>query len=104
VVGLLEAGAFLLELAALVAYGVWGDHVGGIALAILLPVIVAVVWGIALSPRARIRVSARLKLGLRVGVLLLSAAALAAAGHVILGTALGVAVLADSLLLAGLGR
>jgi hypothetical protein len=104
VVRLLEAAAFLLELAALVAYGAWGDHVGGIALAILLPVIVAVVWGIALSPRARIRVPARLKLGLRVGVLLLSAAALAAAGHVILGTALGVGVLADNLLLAGLDR
>ncbi|HEY2542800.1 MAG TPA: DUF2568 domain-containing protein [Gaiellaceae bacterium] len=102
--GLLEAAAFLLELAALVAYGIWGHHVGGIALAVLLPVLVAVIWGVALSPRAPVHVPARPKLALRVGVLLLSGAALAAAGHVGWGIALGLAVLAHNALLAARGR
>jgi hypothetical protein len=104
VLGLLEAGAFLLELAALVAYGIWGDRVGGLALGVALPLAVAVLWGLALSPRARIRSPARPKLGLRVGVLLLSAAGLAAAGHVAFSIGLAAAVLADNALLVALGR
>ncbi|MGH3000864.1 MAG: YrdB family protein [Gaiellaceae bacterium] len=93
-----------MELAALVAYGVWGDHAGGIAVALILPLVVAVLWGIALSPRARVRLPVRPKFALRLGVLLLSGAALAAAGHVAWGTALGAAVLADNALPAARGR
>jgi hypothetical protein len=53
-----EALAFLLELAALAAVGVWGYHVGSgtavkVGLAVALPVIVAVVWGLFAAPRAR---------------------------------------------------
>ena len=97
---LLEAVAFLLELAALVAYGLWGRHVGGLAAGIVLPLAVALLWGYALSPRARLRLAPVPKLGLRVGVLLLAAAALAAAGHVAWGLGLGLAVVADNVLLA----
>lgn len=103
-IALLEAAAFLLELAALAAYGIWGDHAGGLAAGIALPLAVACVWGYALSPRARFRIPRRPKLGLRVGVLLLSAAALAAAGHVGWGIALGAAVLADNAFLLAFGR
>lgn len=102
-IALLEAVAFALELAALAAYAVWGDHVGGLALAVALPVLVAAVWGYALSPRARLRLPRRPKLGARVGVLLLSAVALWAAGHHGWALALGIAVLVDTALLTVLG-
>src|SRR5262249_54271077 len=55
-----EALAFLLEIAALVAVGVWGYHVGSgvpvkVALAIAVPVLVAVVWGLFAAPRAVVK-------------------------------------------------
>ena len=103
-VALLEAIAFLLEVAALAAYAVWGDHVAGIGLAIAAPVVVAIVWGAALSPRARIRLSSVPKVALRLGVLLLAAVALGWAGHRDWAIALGAAVLADTVLLGALGR
>ena len=103
-VALLEATAFLLELAALAAYAVWGDHVAGIGLAIAVTVVVAVVWGAALSPRAPIRLAPVPKVALRLLVLLLSAVALGWAGHRDWAIALGAVVLADTVLLAALGR
>lgn len=45
---------FLCELAALVAVGWWGYHVH-VALAVVLPLVVAVVWGLAVAPRAKRR-------------------------------------------------
>lgn len=45
---------FLCELGALVAVGWWGYHVH-IALAIALPLIVGVVWGLFVAPRAKTR-------------------------------------------------
>jgi len=100
---LLEAVAFGLELAALAAFALWGDDVGGLALAVALPVLVAAVWGYALSPRARLRIPRRPKLAARVGVLLLSAVALWAAGHRGWAVALGLAILIDNALLTVLG-
>ena len=100
---LLEAVAFALELAALAAYAVWGNHVGGIVLGVGLPVAVAALWGYALSPRARLRLPRWLKLGARVGVLLLSTVALWVAGYRGWALALGTAVLLDNALLAVLG-
>jgi len=100
---LLEGVAFALELAALAAFAIWGDHFGGVALAVALPVLVAAVWGYALSPRARLRIPRRPKLAARVAVLLLSAVALWAAGHHGWALALGSVVLADNALLAVLG-
>jgi Protein of unknown function (DUF2568) len=104
VVALVEAVAFLLELAALAAYAVWGDDVAGIGPAIAVPVVVAVIWGAALSPRAPIRLAPAPKVALRLGVLLLSAVALGWAGHRGWAIALGAVVLADTVLLAALGR
>ena len=100
---LLEAVAFGLELAALAAFALWGDDVGGLALAVALPILVAAVWGYALSPRARLRIPRRPKLAGRVGVLLLSAVALWAAGHHGWTVALGAVILVDNALLAVLG-
>ena len=100
----LEAVAFLLELAALAGYAIWGYYVEGVVLAIALPVLVAVIWSTALSPRARLRLGVWPTFGARVAVLLLSAVALAAAGHRAYALALGLAVLADNALLAVFGR
>ena len=100
---LLDAVVFGLELAALAAFAIWGDHVSGIALAVALPVLVAGVWGYALSPRARLHIPSRPKLAARVAVLLLSAVALWAAGHHGWALALGAVILADNALLAVLG-
>jgi len=97
---LLDAVVFGLELAALAAFAIWGDHVGGVALAVVLPVLVAGVWGYALSPRARLRIPRWPKLAARVSVLLLSAGALWAAGHRGWAVALGAVILVDNTLLA----
>jgi hypothetical protein len=93
---LAEAAAFLLELAALAGFAVWGAGVGGIALAVLLPLAVAVGWGVWLAPRARRPLRPRLRLGIRTAVLLLGT--LAFGGW--LGLALAAAVLLDTLALA----
>ncbi|MEO7350502.1 MAG: DUF2568 domain-containing protein [Marmoricola sp.] len=44
---------FLDELMAMVAAGVWGHHAGGILLALLMPVLTALVWFFFASPKAR---------------------------------------------------
>jgi len=41
---------FLLELAALIALGLWGAHQAGIALALALPATAAALWGIFAVP------------------------------------------------------
>ena len=46
---------FLCEVAALVVLGWFGERAGGLALAVLLPVVAAVVWGAWVAPRARKR-------------------------------------------------
>lgn len=46
---------FACELAALGALGWWGRREGGIALAIVLPVLAATLWGVAIAPRAKRR-------------------------------------------------
>jgi hypothetical protein len=72
---------FLLELAALAAFGYWGvttaaSRVVQVALAIVLPTTMAIVWGLFISPKARFptRELGRASLGLV--VFLLAAAAL----------------------------
>jgi hypothetical protein len=45
---------FLCELGALVAVGWWGYHVH-LALAIVLPLVVGIVWGLFVAPRAKTR-------------------------------------------------
>jgi cytochrome b len=53
---------FLLELVALSAVGWWGWQLGGstfgrVALAAALPLVVALVWGAFIAPKARFEVS-----------------------------------------------
>jgi hypothetical protein len=89
---------FLLELGALAAFAVWGASTS-VLLAVVLPVIAAVAWGLLAAPKARRR---RLPLPLRapfeLGVFALAALALwdaasAVWAAVFAGLALGNAVL-----------
>jgi hypothetical protein len=77
---------FLLELAALGAFGLWGASIAsGIAavlLAVALPVVVAVLWGIFAAPRARRRLPLRLRAPFELGVFALAALALWSAASV----------------------
>ncbi|HKV69449.1 MAG TPA: DUF2568 domain-containing protein, partial [Gaiellales bacterium] len=56
---------FLLELAALVAFGLWGASIASgfaaVVLAVLLPVVVAVLWGAFAAPKARRRLPLHLR-------------------------------------------
>jgi hypothetical protein len=58
---------FLLELSALAALGYGGAHVRAglavrVALAVIAPLLAALVWGAVVSPKARVRVPAPVRL------------------------------------------
>jgi hypothetical protein len=82
VVKMLNAGIrFLLELSLLAAIGYWGfstqpTWVLKILLGIGLPLLVAVLWGLFVSPKAAVQVSAPLQLILEITLLGVGSAAL----------------------------
>jgi hypothetical protein len=82
---------FLLELAALAAFGWWGASAGdgafAVLLAIVLPLVVAVLWGAFAAPRASRRLPVRLRVPFELGVFALAALAFAGAGAVAAGVA-----------------
>lgn len=78
--------AFGLELAGLVAFGLWGYRFGSspalkILLALSAPLLVAVFWGTFLSPRAAIVLPANFKAPLRLTVFALATVAFLASNH-----------------------
>jgi hypothetical protein len=77
---------FLLELAALAGFAVWGASLAGGALSLVaavgLPVIVAVAWGMVAAPKARWRLPLRFRAPFELGVFALAALAYRAAGSV----------------------
>ena len=84
-VGLLDVGAFLAELAMLVALGYAGgvlptSTAGSVAAAILLPTAAAVVWGRWLAPRASRPLPRRRALLVKVAILAVASVLLALAG------------------------
>ena len=86
--------AFGLELVALVAFGLWGVHFGqGFVMRIFLgggaPLLVAVFWGVVLSPKATVTLSPLLQLALKLAVFALASAALFTAEHFVLGIVFG---------------
>ena len=96
------AVAFLTELAALAAFAVWGWSSGGstgtrVLLAVVLPAVAAVLWGVFAAPRAPVQVPA---LAVLVKVLIFGGAVLAlvATGHPWAAAVLGAAALLSSLL------
>jgi len=98
---------FLLELAAVVAAGLFGASLGtpplGIVGAIGLAGLFIVVWGLWLAPRARFVQPAMFRLV--VGTLVMEAPALglAASGHKTVGAILAAAILANAIALAASG-
>ena len=79
--------AFALELAMLVAFGIWGYHAGHTPLvryllAIGLPVFVAALWGAVMAPRAKRRLRGAAYLAVKLVLFSLAAVALATSGMV----------------------
>ena len=78
---------FCLELVAFVALGWWGAQAGSstalhVVLAIAAPLAAAVVWGLFVAPKARVRVSDEARLLIELAVFVAAAGAFAASGHV----------------------
>ncbi len=92
--GSILAVFFLLEIVALVAFGYYGYHIkSGAAikfiLAIALPLTVAILWGMFLSPKAAVPVfSSPVQAALKLVVFVLASASLYAAGQRGLGLVL----------------
>ena len=77
---------FCLELAALAALGWWGAQAGSstalhVVLAIAAPLAAAVIWGLFVAPKARVRVGDEKRLVIELAVFAAAAVAFAASGH-----------------------
>jgi len=95
---------FLLELAALAAVGWWGWDVGGIALAIVLPLAFAAVWGLFVAPKARITVQRPVWWALNTALFAVAALALGGAWSVWAGLAFAAVAAGNLALLAATGE
>ena len=82
---------FLLELCLLAALAYAGLQVN-IVLAILAPLVAAVVWGLFVSPKARFPLSRPLWVGVQIVLFGAAVAGLVASGQGVLGSIFGVAV------------
>ena len=99
---------FLLELAALAAVGYWGFETGDSALmqwvlGLGAPLLVAVVWGMFIAPKATVEVPKGVWIGLQVVVFGAAALALAAVAPEQLAAIFLAVVILDSAALAVLG-
>jgi hypothetical protein len=99
---------FLLELCLLVAVGYWGFHTGRgaiakIVLGIGVPLLVAVVWGAFLAPRAARRLHEPWRVLLEVALFGLATAGLIAAGRPALAWILALAFVLNRALIVVLG-
>ena len=100
--------AFVVELAALAALAVWGWRTGTstatqVVLAVAAPVVLAVVWGVFLAPRARRRLTGAPLVLAKLVALCGSGVLLAAAGAVWAGVLLAVVAGLDVVAAAALG-
>ena len=85
IAGLNAALRFILELAGIVALGIWGWTVGNgspaqIFLAVGAPLLLIVAWALLIAPRSRSPLDQRTRFVVGSGLLLVAAAALWAAG------------------------
>jgi len=94
---------FLLELAALAAFALWGasiaDGTAAVVLAIGLPTVAVVLWGTLAAPKARHRLPLRRRAPFELGVFALGALALWRAESVGLAAALAAVAAANAVLL-----
>lgn len=79
---------FLLELALLAASAWWGADMGGIVLAVVAPLVVAVLWGRFAAPRSAHRLDRNPRVAFELGMFALGAAGLAVSGAPSAGAAL----------------
>ncbi|MFD2368726.1 YrdB family protein [Brevibacillus sp. GCM10020057] len=89
---------FLSEIAAIIAYGFWGFRYPSSiwikwVLGIGLPVVVIVVWGLFLSPKASVEIPQALRIVMKVMVFGFAAAALYSAGRPRMSLLFGLCVL-----------
>ena len=91
-----EVLAFLLELAAMVVLGFWGWTVGGALLAIAIPLLAILLWGLFAAPRARFTVPLAAQLAVKVAVFGAAVVGLAATGHPVLAGILAVVLLVNT--------
>lgn len=80
-----------LELTALTAFGLWGVSTGSnpvsrATLGVAVPLLMAVFWGVFLSPKAAVPLPLPYRLSLKVAVFTLAAAALFATRYPVAGT------------------
>lgn len=99
---------FLLELAALAAFAVWGADTGGgvmaVVLAIAAPLVVALLWGRFAAPRASQRLPTSARIPFEMGVFVLAAVALVACGHTVAAIVFVVLVALNTALLSAFGQ
>jgi hypothetical protein len=94
---------FLLELASLAAFAYWGATLPRsfptrVAIAVGLPLIVAIFWGVFVSPKARIPTGRFGRAGLGLVVFLASAGTLRDRGHPSLAATFAVIAVVSSVL------
>jgi hypothetical protein len=95
---------FLLELGALAAFGYWGATMrtsGALraVFAIAIPLVVALLWGLFVSPKARFSTGRPGQVGLGLIVFLTAAPLLSERGHVVMATTFAVTAVISSVLL-----
>jgi hypothetical protein len=94
---------FLLELAALASFAIWGaqSESGGLAVAhaIIAPLIVALLWGRFAAPRSRHRLPRATRVPFELTVFGVAVVALAFSGHVAWAIGLGVVMAINAALL-----
>ena len=93
---------FFLELAALAAFAYWGatlsaSSLSRIAAALALPVAVGVIWGLFISPKARVPTGRLGRAGLGLVVFLAAAMALFDRGHAAAAQAFAAVAIMSSL-------
>ena len=96
---------FLLEVCAVMAVGYWGFRTGHGTLAKLIlglggPVLVIVVWGTFVAPKAAVSIPEPVRFVLGLVILLAAAIALIAAGPQVLGIVFGILIIVNAVLLA----
>jgi hypothetical protein len=104
-----QALRFLLELYMLAAFIFWGFATGQTTLmrwmlGLGVPATAAVVWGMFISPKAPIRLSFPLRLGIEMLIFALAVAALIFAGQPVLAASLGLLYLVNKTILLALER
>ena len=89
---------FGLELCLLGVAAWWGAGRGGVPAAIAVPLVVAVVWGMFVAPKARVRVGEAGRAAVETALFLGGVWALVNLGHPVLAVAFGAAALTSGVL------